>query len=131
MKWDELNRAFVSNSQTDQGDTGNMPAVIATGPTKYFAQVGIGEQSQSSSTPGGFKAILDQHAHESAAPIANLERFNQMLDDIRHQFNDPGAGEETPPGFLLRANVKSGERNLEIEELRGKLKNLIDKQPTN
>lgn len=127
MKLNELNRAFVNNPRALQGTKKSMPAIIATGPKKYFAQVGIGEQKKSSSTRGGFKAILDQHAQESTQPINDLQRFHQMFDDLRQQFNDPGAGTDTPPGFTLQSDFQNGDGKTEIEELRGRLKVITDK----
>ena len=127
LKSDELNRAFVNNLQvkrTVPGDEEEMlPVVVAAGPTKFFAQMGVGEEKKTSSSPGEFSEALEQHAAGENRPLDELERFNQLFDEIRQQFNDSG---ETPAGFSLRSQFQNDDRG-ELNELRARLRDLMKK----
>ena len=88
MKFDDLNRAFVNNSRQQLEEKEVVPVVVASGPKRYFGQMGLGEQKKTSTSPSEFQSLIKQHFEGTNKPPENLRRFHEMFEDIQRQFQD-------------------------------------------
>ena len=124
MKQDELERAFFNNVAADptNNEKAEEPVVIAAGPQKYFAQIGLGEQKKTSRSASEFQAFMQENMADSKIYKNKLQRFDELFNDLRRQFNESPS--EDLPGFSLQS-ISSDDDKRGLDELRGKLKSLL------
>ena len=126
MKSDELNRVFVNNLSIDSDGPSEdelVPVVVAAGPSKYFAQMGYGEQKRTTESPNEFIAMLETLAQNSSQ---SPEELGQRLDEIRRQFNDSARIREVNFGFSLQSEFQNIS-NQQWQNMRSSLSELMNK----